>query len=68
MEIRAKDRRIALSLKDTQPDPWPRLANIYPANTEADGEIKQLMEAGAIVALDFDIDCFVPRGKRNNFV
>ncbi|MBE0644842.1 MAG: S1 RNA-binding domain-containing protein, partial [Bacteroidetes bacterium] len=63
MEIRSKDRRIALSFKDTQPDPWPRLANIYPANTEADGVIKQLMEAGAIVSLDFDIDCFVPRGK-----
>ncbi|MDT8323018.1 MAG: S1 RNA-binding domain-containing protein, partial [Bacteroidota bacterium] len=63
MDIRPKDRRIALSVKDTQPDPWPRLANIYPTDTEADGVIKQVMEAGAIVALDFDIDCFIPRGK-----
>jgi|GEM_PF-1259057 len=63
MDVRPKDRRIALSLKDTQPDPWSRLANIYPPNTEADGTVKQLMQAGAIVSLDFDMDCFVPRGK-----
>jgi ribosomal protein S1 len=63
MEIRPKDRRIALSLKATLPDPWPRLANVYPANTEADGKIKHIMDAGAIVSLDHDIDCFIPRGK-----
>ena len=63
MDIRPKDKRIALSLKDTQPDPWPRLANIFPPDTEADGTVKQVMEAGAIVSLDFDMDCFVPRGK-----
>ncbi|MFZ1730244.1 MAG: S1 RNA-binding domain-containing protein [Bacteroidota bacterium] len=63
LEIRAKDRRVSLSLKATQPDPWPRLANVYPANTEADAKIKYIMDAGAIVSLEHDIDCFIPRGK-----
>ncbi len=63
MDVRTKDRRISLSLRATQPDPWPRLANVFPQDTEANGTVKMIMESGAIVAMDFDIDCFVPRGK-----
>ncbi|MDH7516345.1 MAG: S1 RNA-binding domain-containing protein [Bacteroidota bacterium] len=63
LEVRPSDRRISLSLKAAQPDPWPRLANIYHAGAEATGTVKRVMDAGAIVSLDYDIDCFVPRGK-----
>jgi ribosomal protein S1 len=63
LEVKPDDKRIALSLKDTQPDPWPKLANIYPIGTEATGTVKRVMDAGAIVSLEYDIDCFVPRGK-----
>jgi hypothetical protein len=63
IDIKQKEHRIALSMKETQPDPWPRLANVYPVNSEASGKIKHVMDSGAIVALDFDIDCFVPKGK-----
>jgi small subunit ribosomal protein S1 len=63
IDCKPQEKRIALSVKDTQPNPWMRLANIYPVGTETDGVLKQVMDAGAIVSLDFDIDCFVPRGK-----
>jgi small subunit ribosomal protein S1 len=63
MDIRPSDHRMSLSYKDAQPDPWPRLANIYPPDTEATGTVKRVSESGAIVSLEFDIDCFVPRGK-----
>ena len=63
MDIRPTDHRMSLSYKDALPDPWPRLANIYPPDTEATGTVKRVSDSGAIVALDFDIDCFVPRGK-----
>ncbi len=63
IDSKPQEKRIALSVKDTQPNPWLKLANIYPAGAEADGVLKQVMDAGAIVSLDFDIDCFVPRGK-----
>lgn len=63
LEVRASDKRISLSVKATQPDPWPRLANIYHVGAEATGTVKRVMDAGAIVALEYEIDCFVPRGK-----
>lgn len=63
LEVNPDKQRIALSVKETQPDPWPRLANIYPVGTESEAKIKLLMPAGAVVELPFDVDGFVPRGK-----
>ena len=63
LNIRAKDRRISLSIKETQPDPWLRLANIFPQDSEATGTVKQIMDAGLLVSMEYDLDCFIPRGK-----
>lgn len=63
MDIKMDSHRMTLSLKDAQPDPWPRLANIFPVNTEVVGKIKSLLDAGIIVTLENDLDAFVPRGR-----
>jgi len=63
ISVRPRDRRISLSIKETQPDPWPRLANVFTPDSEASGTVKQIMDAGILVAMDHGLDCFVPRGK-----
>ena len=63
LDVSSEKQRISLSVKEMLPDPWPRLANIYPVDTTAEGTIKLLMPAGAIVELPHDVDAFIPRGK-----
>lgn len=63
MDIKLDSHRMTLSLKEAQQDPWPRLANIFPVNTEVVGRIKSLLDAGIIVTLENDLDAFVPRGR-----
>jgi len=66
IDSKPNEKRIALSVKDTEPNPWHKLMNIYPVGTETEGTLKQMMDQGAIVSLEHDIDCFVPRGKNGH--
>jgi small subunit ribosomal protein S1 len=61
--IRPKDRRLSLSLREAQPDPWPRLATLYPRDSEVTGIVKDLLDAGMLVRVEDNLDCFVPKGR-----
>ena len=57
MAIDKEKRRISLSMKHLQDDPWETLAEKFPVGKEVQGTISRLLERGVIVELE------VRRGK-----
>jgi small subunit ribosomal protein S1 len=49
-------RRISLGIKQCQENPWAEFADKYTADTELEGEIRNITEFGLFVALPGDID------------
>ncbi len=60
LAIDKEHRRISLGLKQVEDDPWPRLAERFPAGMEVIGKISRLIDRGAIVELADGIEGFVP--------
>ncbi len=59
LEIDSEKRRISLGLKQCMDNPWTSFADKYPANTEIEGEIKNITEFGLFIGLDGDMDGMV---------
>jgi len=49
-------RRISLGLKQCVPNPWESFVEIFPLNSEVEGEIKNITEFGLFIGLDGEID------------
>jgi len=72
--IKAIDRdkeRVTLSLKDTLPDPWEQVAQIYPEGSFHTGRVARLAAFGAFVTLSEGVDGLIHisrlgAGKRIN--
>ncbi len=60
LSIDKEHRRISLGLKQVSEDPWPALADKFPAGMEVRGAINRLFDRGAIVDLGEGIEGFVP--------
>ncbi len=60
LKIDTAARRISLGLKQTEVDPWDRLAVEFAVGTEAEGTIVRLLDRGVVVDLGRDIEGFVP--------
>lgn len=60
LKIDTATRRISLGLKQTEPDPWDRLAVEYAVGTETEGAISRLLDRGVVVDLGNDVEGFVP--------
>jgi len=60
LKIDTAGRRISLGLKQTELDPWDRLAVEYAVGTEAEGTVVRLLDRGVVVDLGRDIEGFVP--------
>jgi small subunit ribosomal protein S1 len=60
LAIDKEHRRISLGLKQVEDDPWPHLAERFPANLEVGGKISRLIDRGIIVELADGIEGFVP--------
>ncbi|HTQ47686.1 MAG TPA: 30S ribosomal protein S1, partial [Polyangiaceae bacterium] len=52
LSIDKEHRRISLGLKQVSEDPWPLLADRFPANMELTGTVNRLFDRGAIVDTD----------------
>lgn len=63
MSVSEEKQTITLSLKRTQPSPWPNLAEKYPVGSVYEGTVSQIVPQGAIVSLDSEVDGFMPRSK-----
>ncbi|HKQ57185.1 MAG TPA: 30S ribosomal protein S1 [Candidatus Eisenbacteria bacterium] len=60
LSIDKEHRRISLGLKQVSEDPWPLLAEQFPAGMKLTGTINRLFDRGAIVDLGNGIEGFVP--------
>ena len=57
MEIDAKKRRISLSYKNTQPNPWKKFEKEFPVGSKVEGTIKNITEFALFINInDFDLD------------
>ena len=57
------NRRISLGLKQVQDDPWPMLIEKYPTNGDVKVEIAKVIDRGAVVLLEDEVEGFVPAGQ-----
>jgi small subunit ribosomal protein S1 len=60
LSIDKENRRISLGLKQVQEDPWPTLAEKFPAGMTVSATVNRLFDRGAIVDVGGDIEGFVP--------
>jgi len=62
LDIDSGKRRISLGIKQLQENPWPTLAEDYPVGHAMKGAISRMLDHGVIVAMDKDLEGFVPLG------
>ena len=55
-ELDMSNRRISLSLRQTERNPWEELADSYPVGSLIEGKVRNLTEFGAFVEITEDID------------
>lgn len=55
-ELDMGSRRISLSLRQTEPNPWEDLAASFPVGTIVEGPVRNLTEFGAFVEITEEID------------
>jgi small subunit ribosomal protein S1 len=65
LNIDAENKRISLGLKQAEEDPWLRIGETYPVNTDVTGAVVRLMEKGVVVDIGNDIEGFVPLSQLN---
>jgi small subunit ribosomal protein S1 len=59
LEVDAANRRIALGLKQTTPDPWDTILSRYKVGQKVKGKVSKLTSFGAFVELEEGIDGLV---------
>ena len=60
MEIDVKKRRISLSYKNTQPNPWKKFEKEFPVGSKVEGTIKNITEFALFVSIkDFNFDAMI---------
>lgn len=59
LDVDPSKRRISLGLKQTLENPWHEFADLFPVNTEVEGEVKNKTEFGLFIGLDGDVDGMV---------
>lgn len=59
LEIDPERHRISLGIKQTQENPWELFASKYPVGSVIEGEVKNVVEFGLFVGLDYGIDGLV---------
>lgn len=56
LSIDTQNRRIALGLKQLQPNPWPEIAVKYPLDTVLETEVVSLTDFGVFVKIEEDLE------------
>ncbi len=59
LDIQPHDRRISLSLRHTEPNPWHTLAERYHAGDKVEGRVRNLTDFGVFVEIEEGIDGLV---------
>ena len=56
LSVDSQNRRIALGLKQLQPNPWPEIAVKYPLEAVLEAEVVNLTDFGLFVKIDEDLE------------
>jgi small subunit ribosomal protein S1 len=59
LEVKPKDRRISLGIKQLEADPWTTVADRYSIGSVVEGRVRKLTEFGAFVEIEDGIDGLV---------
>lgn len=62
LDIDTSKRRISLGIKQLQENPWPTLSDEYPIGRKVEGKVIRLLDHGMVVAINEDLEGFVPVG------
>ncbi|MFH0738933.1 MAG: 30S ribosomal protein S1 [Candidatus Omnitrophota bacterium] len=59
LSVDSKNRRIALGLKQLQPNPWPQIAEKYPLETPLEVEVVSITDFGLFVKVEEELEGLV---------
>jgi small subunit ribosomal protein S1 len=59
LEIKAKERRISLGIKQLEADPWTTVADRYSIGSVVEGRVRKLADFGAFIEIEEGIDGLV---------
>ena len=59
LEIKSKDRRISLGIKQLEADPWTTVAERYSVASVVEGRVRKLTEFGAFIEIEEGVDGLV---------
>ncbi|MGH7559258.1 MAG: 30S ribosomal protein S1 [Gemmatimonadota bacterium] len=60
LNIDTENKRISLSIKDLQDNPWSALVGEYAVGLETEGKVVRMLDKGVVVDLNGDVEGFVP--------
>ncbi len=59
LDVKPKERRISLGLKQLEPDPWTTVADRYAVGSVVEGRVRKLTDFGAFIEIEEGIDGLV---------
>jgi small subunit ribosomal protein S1 len=59
LEVKPKERRVSLGIKQLEPDPWTTVAERYSIGSVVEGRVRKLTEFGAFIEIEEGIDGLV---------
>ena len=59
LEVKPRERRVSLGIKQLEPDPWTTVADRYAVGSVVEGRVRKLTDFGAFVEIEEGIDGLV---------
>jgi small subunit ribosomal protein S1 len=59
LEVKTKDRRVSLGIKQLEPDPWTTVAERYSIGSVVEGRVRKLADFGAFLEIEEGVDGLV---------
>jgi len=59
LDVKPKDRRVSLGIKQLEPDPWTTVAERYSVGSVVEGRVRKLTDFGAFIEIEDGIDGLV---------
>jgi small subunit ribosomal protein S1 len=59
LEVKPKDRRVSLGIKQLEPDPWTTVAERYSIGSVVEGRVRKLADFGAFLEIEEGVDGLV---------
>jgi small subunit ribosomal protein S1 len=59
LEVKPKDRRVSLGIKQLEPDPWTTVAERYSVGSVVEGRVRKLTDFGAFLEIEEGVDGLV---------